>query len=741
MAAPRTDPSPTGPLLHDAAQDAALAAGSHGDPFGYLGPHPLAGKGWVLRVFRPGAEAVALLPRQKGRKPVGLEALGDEGLFAVALKADPGAYRLKFSAQGQEWEEQDPFRFGPVLGEMDEHFLSEGSHLSLWTVLGAHPRRHGDVDGVHFAVWAPNAQRVSVVGDFNFWDGRRHPMRKRGSTGVWEIFLPELAEGVRYKYEVQAADGSLLPLKADPLGFGSEHPPATASVVRRLDGHDWRDEAWLEKRQAANRRDRPISIYEVHLGSWKRAEDGARPLSYHELAEELVPYARDMGFTHIELLPITEFPFDGSWGYQPIGLYAPTIRHGTLAEFRDFVDACHAADLGLILDWVPGHFPTDSHGLGRFDGSALYEYADPREGFHQDWNTLIYNYGRREVQNYLVANALYWLKEHHLDGLRVDAVASMLYRDYSRREGEWVPNVEGGRENLEAIAFLKRMNEVVYGECGGVMTLAEESTSFPGVSQPTSAGGLGFGYKWNMGWMNDTLDYMKRDPIHRSHHHNQMTFGLTYAFSENFVLPLSHDEVVHGKASLLNKMPGSEDERFANLRSYFAFMWSHPGKKLLFMGQDFAQAAEWNHNQSLDWHLLSDPRHRGVQNLIRDLNRLYRTTPALHELDCESGGFEWIEADAATESVYAWLRRGKDDTPPLVTVCNFTPVERASWRLGVPAPGRWVERINSDATDYGGAGRGNLGGVESQAVAASGRADSIDITLPPLATLIFELQS
>ena len=538
---------------------------------------------------------------------------------------------------GGTWEEDDPFRFGPVLGEMDEHLLGEGSHLELWKVLGAHPVTRDGVAGVHFAVWAPDARRVSVVGDFNHWDGRRHPMRRRGSTGVWEIFLPGVAEGARYKFELLGVDGALLPQKADPVGFGAEHPPATASIVRDLGGKVWRDGDWLDKRGEAGRRDRPIAIYEVHLGSWKRADEGSRPLSYRELAEDLVPYVRDMGFTHIEMMPISEHPFDGSWGYQPIGLFAPTSRHGTLGELRDFVEACHAADLGLILDWVPGHFPTDGHGLAGFDGTALYEYADPREGFHRDWNTLIFNYARHEVRSYLIANALYWLKEHHLDGLRVDAVASMLYRDYSRPEGEWVPNVEGGRENLEAIAFLERLNEVVYGHCKGVATFAEESTAFPGVSRPTDAGGLGFGYKWNMGWMNDTLDYMRRDPVHRKHHHRQMTFGIHYAFSENFVLPLSHDEVVHGKGSLLAKMPGDEDQRFANLRAYLAFMWCHPGKKLLFMGQDFAQAREWNHDAGLDWRLLAEPRHAGVQRLVRDLNRLYRTTPALHELDCEEG--------------------------------------------------------------------------------------------------------
>ena len=725
--------------LTDPAQNAALAAGDHGDPFGYLGPHQIGAKRWVVRIYRPGIHSATLLPESKSRKPVALKAAGDEGVWVADLRAAPGAYRLHLENADAAWEEQDPFRFGPVLGEVDEYLFGEGSHLRLWQALGAHPMNVDDVAGVHFAVWAPNARRVSVIGDFNHWDGHRHPMRQRGTTGVWEVFLPGVAEGAHYKYEIKAEDGTMLPQKADPVGFGAEHPPASASVVRSIVGHEWRDAAWLERRGEAGRRDRPIAIYEAHLGSWKRV-NGHRQLSYRELADDLVPYVRDMGFSHIEMLPITEFPFDGSWGYQPIGLFAPTIRHGTVEEFREFVEACHGAGLGLILDWVPGHFPTDEHGLGRFDGTALYEYADPREGFHQDWNTLIFNYGRREVQNYLVANALYWLREHHLDGLRVDAVASMLYRDYSRKDGEWVPNAEGGRENLEAIAFLRRMNEVVYGECPGVMTLAEESTSFPRVSQPTDAGGLGFGYKWNMGWMNDTLDFMRREPIHRTHHHHQMTFGIHYAFSENFVLPLSHDEVVHGKGSLLGKMPGDDFQRFANLRAYYGFMWGHPGKKLLFMGQEFAQRGEWNHDRSLDWHLVSDERHRGVQTLVRDLNRVYRETPALHALDCESHGFGWIEANAAAESVYAWLRRGTGDAPPVVVVSNFTPVERGDWRIGVPAAGTWRELINTDAEAYGGAGRGNLGRVVADGVAWNGQAQSIKVTLPALSTLMFALE-
>jgi 1,4-alpha-glucan branching enzyme len=579
-----------------------------------------------------------------------------------------------------------------------------------------------------------------VVGDFNAWDGRRHPMRRRGGTGVWEIFVPGAADGAAYKYEIIGAHGELLPLKADPVGFGAQHPPETASVVRDIRGYGWKDADWMAERSARNRRDRPISIYEVHLGSWKRIGDqNGRPLSYREAAADLIGYVRDMGFTHIELMPLSEHPFDGSWGYQPIGLFAPTIRFGPPHEFRDLVQAAHAAGIGILLDWVPGHFPTDAHGLARFDGTALYEHADPKEGFHQDWNTLIYNYGRREVANFLVANALYWLDEYHVDGLRVDAVASMLYRDYSRKAGEWVPNIHGGRENLEAIALLQRMNTLAYGQHPGIMTVAEESTSFPKVSAPVDAGGLGFGFKWNMGWMNDTLDYIRRDPIYRKYHHHQMTFGLNYAFSENFVLPISHDEVVHGKGSMIGKMPGTWWEKCANLRAYYGFMWGHPGKKLLFMGQEFGQPSEWNHNAQVDWDAARRPEHGGIRTLVRDLNRLYRATPALHVKDCEGDGFAWIEPNDAENSVYAWIRRGGPDDPPVVVICNFTPVERRDIRLGVPAAGHWSEVLNTDAGVYGGGNRGNMGGRQAEAVASHGQPASVVVTLPPLSTLMFRL--
>ena len=710
-----------------------IAAGQHDDPFAVLGPHAQR-KATVVTAFDPGAERmVALTAKGEAELHPHPEV---RGLFQG--KVPSSDYRLRGIGYGGQWDYADAYRYGPVLGEIDEYLLGEGTHRRLWTVLGAHVREHEGARGTHFAVWAPNARRVSVVGAFNAWDGRRHVMRRRGATGVWEIFVPGVGEGTPYKYEIIGADGRALPLKADPVGFGAEHAPATASVVRDIAGYGWKDGDWMAARAARNRRDAPISIYEVHLGSWRRKWDqGGRPLSYKEAAEDLVNYADHMGFTHLEFLPLSEHPFDGSWGYQPVGLFAPTVRHGPPHEFRDLVEAAHRKGLGVILDWVPGHFPTDAHGLGRFDGTALYEHADPKEGFHQDWNTLIYNFGRREVANFLVSNALYWLEEYHVDGLRVDAVASMLYRDYSRREGEWVPNVHGGRENLEAIALLRKMNETVYGEVPGILTAAEESTSFPAVSQPVDAGGLGFGYKWNMGWMNDTLDYIKREPVHRKHHHNQMTFGLVYAFSENFILPISHDEVVHGKGSMLGKMPGGSDaERFANLRAYYGFMWGHPGKKLLFMGQEFGQQAEWNHSADLDWLAAEHGLHAGLQRLVRDLNRVYRETPALHRKDCEGEGFRWLEAEAGDISVFAWARFGAGGDPPAVVICNFTPVERTLWRCGLPAAGHWREALNTDAEAYGGGNRGNLGGVRSEAVGWHGQAQSAAVTLPPLSTVI-----
>ncbi|WP_323010200.1 1,4-alpha-glucan branching protein GlgB [Paracoccus sp. (in: a-proteobacteria)] len=715
----------------DPAVLARIVEGRFDDAFSVLGPH-FRDRTRHVTAFDPGATAMAVVVAGKAHP---LAPVADyPGLFHGKV---PGTqpYLLRASRDGEEWLVEDAYRFGPVLGELDEYLLGEGTHHQLWHALGAHVMTHEDARGTHFAVWAPNARRVSLIGDFNAWDGRRHVMRRRGATGVWEIFMPDLGEGTVYKYEILGGDGGLYQ-KADPVGFGAQHPPATASVVRDISGYGWSDGDWMGRRAQVQRTDRPISIYEVHLGSWRR-KDGGRPISYREAAVELVDYAKEMGFTHIELLPISEYPFDGSWGYQPVGMFAPTIRFGPPHEFRDLVDAAHRAGLGVILDWVPGHFPSDPHGLVRFDGTALYEHADPREGFHQDWNTLIYNYGRREVMNYLTANALYWLREYHVDGLRVDAVASMLYRDYSRPEGQWVPNSDGGRENYEAIAMLQQMNRLTYGEEPGIMTVAEESTSYPRVSRPVHEGGLGFGFKWNMGWMNDTLDYIRRDPVHRSHHHHQMTFGLHYAFSENFILPISHDEVVHGKGSMLGKMPGDEWQKFANLRAYYGFMWGHPGKKLLFMGQEFAQSAEWNHDAQIDWACIGNPLHRGMQLLVRDLNAIYAATPALYAKDCDANGFQWIEANDAAHSVFAWIRRGHPGDPEVVVVCNFTPVERTGWRMGFPQPGLWREVLNTDAEIYGGAGRGNLGRIAAQPGESHGQPAHAELVLPPLATLIF----
>ena len=718
---------------HDQARQSvlhALSDGRNSDPFAILGPHEIDGCRHVT-AFLPGAERVQAIA--DGAPHDLFPAEGAPGVFQGPV-AGTGAYRLKAENARDTWDLDDPYRFGPVLGEIDEYLLGEGTHLRIWEALGAHVMTHEGARGTHFAVWAPNAQRVSVVGDFNLWNGRVHVMRRRGATGVWEIFLPGIGEGAAYKYELIGPDGATLPLKADPVGFGSQHPPQNASVVRDIRGYGWKDKGWMDRRAAAHDVRAPISVYEVHLTSWKRRADG-RAISYIEAAGELVDYVADMGFTHIELLPISEYPFDGSWGYQPVGLFAPTIRHGPPHEFRDLVDAAHRKGLGVILDWVPGHFPTDAHGLGQFDGTALYEHADPKEGFHQDWNTLIYNYGRAEVANYLVSNALYWLDEYHVDGLRVDAVASMLYRDYSRKAGEWIPNRDGGRENLEAIALLQNMNTQSYGQHPGIMTVAEESTSFPRVSGPVHDGGLGFGYKWNMGWMNDTLDYMQREPVHRKHHHHQMTFGLAYAWSENFVLPISHDEVVHGKGSMLTKMPGPRDEQFANLRAYYGFMWGHPGKKLLFMGQELAQGTEWNHDASVDWDALHDPAHKGIQRLVRDLNTLYRAEPALHVKDADPNGFQWIEANDADRSIYAWLRRGGPKDRNVVVICNMTPVERAGVRIGLPHAGRWREALNTDAEIYGGGNRGNLGRIDAEEAGHHDQAASTTLYLPPLSTI------
>jgi len=708
-----------------AADIEAILRGNHHDPFAVLGPH-----NGQVRVFAPNAAEVSVLSKRSSKPLTRLHA---EGFFCGP--APKGAYRLSMKAGDHTWEVEDPYRFPPVLGEMDEYLLAEGSHRRLYDKLGAHPLTHDGVAGVAFAVWAPNARRVSVVGHFNAWDGRRHPMRKRLGAGLWELFIPGLAPGEIYKYEIVSAYGERLPLKADPFGFAHEQPPETASVIHGLPEHDWQDQKWMSARAALQDRQAPISVYEVHLGSWRRGGEG-EILDYDTMADLLVPYLERMGFTHVEFLPVSEHPFTGSWGYQPIGLFAPTSRFGPPEGFARLVDRLHQAGIGVILDWVPAHFPSDAHGLARFDGTALYEHEDPRQGFHQDWNTLIYNFGRREVANFLQASALYWVDRFHVDALRVDAVASMLYLDYSRQPGEWVPNRFGGNENLEAIAFLREVNERVVTDHPGAITIAEESTAFPKVSRPVGDGGLGFGFKWNMGWMHDTLGYFRRDPIHRRHHQHDLTFGLVYAFSEDFVLPLSHDEVVHGKGSLIRQMAGDRWQKFANLRAYFGFMWTHPGKKLLFMGCEFAQEKEWNHDQSLDWHLLEDPLHQGVQTLVGDLNRLYREHPALHRLDCDPEGFEWIDASDTEQSVLIFMRKSDDDAPPMVVVCNLVPVVREEYRVGVPLPGSWREVINTDSARYGGSDVGNPERVEAEAAPWHGREYSLRLTLPPLAMIV-----
>jgi len=711
------------------AEITALVDGTHGDPFAALGVHP-ADKGFLARTFMPGAESVEALTL--AGKVVGkLDIVDAAGLFEGKLsirKQQPLRYRATHGVD--LWTVADPYSFGPVLGPMDDYYIAEGSHLRLFDKIGAHKIRHEGADGVHFAVWAPNARRVSVVGLFNRWDGRRHVMRLRRDTGIWEIFVPDLGEDEPYKFEIVGGDGELLPLKADPFAFRSELRPATASITTAPLAHEWGDEPHRAFWRQADIRRQPVSIYELHAGSWQRDENG-QFLHWDAMAERLIPYVAEMGFTHIELLPISEYPYDPSWGYQTTGLYAPTARFGRPEAFARFVDGAHRAGIGVILDWVPAHFPTDAHGLARFDGTALYEHADPRKGFHPDWNTAIYNFGRREVMAYLVNNALFWAEKYHLDGLRVDAVASMLYLDYSRKEGEWLPNEHGGRENLDAVAFLQKMNREIYGQHPGVMTIAEESTSWPKVSHPVHEGGLGFGFKWNMGFMHDTLRYMAREPIHRGHHHNDITFGLLYAFGENYVLPLSHDEVVHGKGSLLNKMAGDDWQKFANLRAYYALMWGYPGKKLLFMGQEFAQRAEWSEERALDWHLLDAPAHDGVRRLVRDLNHLYRSRPALHARDCEAEGFRWVVVDDAANSVFAWERQAPGE-PPVAVIANMTPVPRQGYRLRLSQGGHWREIINSDAAVYGGGNMGNGGLVIAD---EEGYAN---VTLPPLATIMLE---
>ena len=742
--------APTAPPTTAAETDINLIVhAAHWDPFSVLGPHAVGdgaagGRGRVVRAFLPEARdawVVDLARGEPGRR-MPMTRVHPDGLFEAPFpdRNAPFPYRLAVeNGDGHAWEFDDPYRFGPVLTDYDLHLLGEGTHFKNYERLGAHLREHEGARGVHFAVWAPNAERVSVVGNFNHWDGRRHPMRSRGPAGIWELFVPELSQGEVYKFEIKSRHHGYLVEKADPYGFYAELRPRTASVVWDITRFQWGDDEWMADRERRQALDAPIAVYEVHLGSWKRRpEDGDRFLTYRELADELVDYLDDLGFTHVELLPISEFPFDGSWGYQPVGYFAPTARFGTPDDFAYFVDKLHTHGYGVILDWVPAHFPSDEHGLGYFDGTHLYEHADPRLGEHRDWGTKIFNYGRAEVRNFLLGNALFWLERYHIDGLRVDAVASMLYLDYSREAGQWVPNVFGGNENLEAIEFLKQLNVLTHQHHPGILTMAEESTSFSGVSRPTYLGGLGFSLKWNMGWMNDTLRYFAKDPVYRKYEHGSLTFSMIYAFTENFILPMSHDEVVHGKRSLLDKMPGDLWQKFANLRLLYGYMYAHPGKKLLFMGDEFAPWVEWSHDRSLDWHLLQWDSHKGMQRLVADLNALYRTEPALHEIDFDWNGFEWLDLHDWENSVLAFLRRGKAPGETIVVACNFTPVAREGYRVGVPDGGYYRELLNSDSHLYAGSNFGNGGGVWAEPGEHGGRPFHLSLRLPPLAVVLLK---
>ena len=728
-AAPSRDPKPEEAIER-------LAAGQHRDPHAVLGAHPDGAGSVVIRALRPDATGASVVLADG--TSVAMSLVHPAGVFEAKV---PGAeapdYGLEVTYGDSAFPVDDPYRFWPTIGDLDLHLIGEGRHERLWEVLGSHARVHGGVAGTSFAVWAPHAQAARVVGDFNGWDGRLHPMRAVGASGVWEVFLPGVGAGARYKYELVTPEGALR-LKADPLAFSAEHPPGQSSIVT-ASTYEWHDDDWLRRRATTDPVHAPMSVYEVHLGSWRTVpEEGDRSLTYRELATTLVDHVADLGFTHVELMPVSEYPYDPSWGYQVSSYFAPTSRHGTPDDFRALVDAFHARGIGVLVDWVPAHFPKDDWALARFDGTALYEHADPRQGEHPDWGTLVFNFGRNEVRNFLLASALYWIEELHVDGLRVDAVASMLYLDYSRKEGEWVPNRHGGRENLEAVSFLQEVNTVVHGRHPGVLTVAEESTAWPGVSRPVHLGGLGFGHKWNMGWMHDTLEYFSKDPIHRRFHHHQLTFGLVYAFSENFVLPLSHDEVVHGKGSLLTKMPGDRWQQLANLRALYAWMFAHPGKQLLFMGAELAQEREWSEARSLDWHLLDDPGHAGIRDLLRDLNRLHADEPALWSGDFVPAGFRWVDANDADQSCYSFLRlpATADGSPapgrPVQALANLTPVPRYGYRVGLPTGGTWRVLLNSDAPVYGGSGVDVGPTIEAEEREWHGLAHSAVLTIPPL---------
>jgi 1,4-alpha-glucan branching enzyme len=721
----------------------AVATGTSGDPFAVLGRHPVTIDGRTAVIFRtiqPWASRVELITPDRVTP---MPKRHPDGLFEARIPFDGDAETLAYSFRVHDpsgaREIVDPYQFGQVLSEFDLHLFSEGTHYRAWEKLGSHVMTIGGVTGVHFAVWAPNAQRVSVIGDVNGWDGRVHAMRKLVPSGVWEIFVPGLEEGACYKYEVRTDAGHLFE-KADPYARRFEVPPRSASIIWHDHGYRWRDDDWMRDRLSSDGwHDRPMSVYEVHLGSWRRVpEEGNRYLSYRELAETLVPYVREMGYTHIELLPVMEHPFSGSWGYQVLGFFAPTSRFGTPDDFRYFVDRCHQLGIGVLLDWVPGHFPKDRHGLAEFDGTSLYEHADPRKGEHRDWGTLIFNYGRNEVRTFLLSSALCWLEEFHVDGLRVDAVASMLYLDYSREHGEWIPNQYGGRENLEAVSFLQQLNTLTHGRVPGTITVAEESTAWPAVSRPTYVGGLGFTFKWNMGWMHDMLEYMRQDPIHRRWHHGQITFSMLYAFTENFVLPFSHDEVVHGKRSMLDKMPGDLWQKHATLRALYGYMFSHPGKKLMFMGSEFGQWREWNFDSSLDWHLLTDPMHQGLMRWVRDINHTYQREASLHQVDFEPAGFSWIDCNDNDNSVVSLIRRARNPRDFTVMLMNFTPVPRPGYRIGVPEGGWYRELLNSDGEIYGGSNVGNGGGVPADDQPSHGFSHSMTLTVPPLGFVLLK---
>ncbi|MGA3026984.1 MAG: 1,4-alpha-glucan branching protein GlgB [Bryobacteraceae bacterium] len=710
----------------------AIVGGWHGDAFALLGPHRNEDGGWEVRALLPQASDAQL---HLDGQFVPMEKVDPQGLFTGRLENEPGRYRLVLKLwSGGEAELEDPYRFPPLLSEFDLHLNTEGTNSELWHSLGAHLVEVEGVPGVRFAVWAPNALVVSVVGDFNEWDTRRHPMRMRDG-GVWEIFIPHIGSGTHYKYSVRSRFFGYHQLKADPCAFACEEPPKSASIVADLAAYSWGDQQWTEERGRTDWLRRPFSVYEVHLGSFLRGPRN-EVLSYRDLAAKLVSYVKDMGYTHIELLPIMEHPYSGSWGYQVTGYFTPTARFGPPEDFMYFVDRCHQEGVGVIVDWVPAHFPKDAHGLAFFDGTALYEHADPRKGEHKEWGTLVFNYGRNEVRSFLVSNAMFWLKEYHIDGLRVDAVAAILYLDYSRKAGEWIPNMYGGNENLEAISFLRRFNELAH-TVPGTLTIAEESTAFAGVSKPVYMNGLGFTMKWNMGWMHDMLSYFSNDPIFRRYHHNNITFSMLYAFTENFVLPISHDEVVHGKGALLAKMPGDVWQKFANVRAFLTYMYTHPGKKLLFMGSEIGQWNEWNHDRSVEWDLLQFEPHRKLQNFVRDLNRLYRAHPALYDVDFQWQGFEWVDFHDVDHSVISFLRRPRNGKPFLLMVCNFTPTPHLKYRVGVPDPGLYREIFNSDAEIYGGSNMGNGGGAGTQPVAFNNHYHSLEITLPPLAVVVF----